>query len=97
MRHAYDIVVVGAGPAGLAAATAAANAGRSVALLDDNPQPGGQIWRAGAGRSAADRARERAVAQFRASGAVLFAGRQVVDAAVSPATVQAWIDSGAKA
>ncbi len=38
---------VGAGPAGLAAACRAAEAGRRVAVVDDNPRPGGQIWRAG--------------------------------------------------
>src|SRR5580704_6192050 len=47
-----DVVVVGAGPAGLAAACRAAECGRCVALLDDNPQPGGQIWR-GASKDAA--------------------------------------------
>jgi NADPH-dependent 2,4-dienoyl-CoA reductase/sulfur reductase-like enzyme len=41
----FDVVIVGAGPGGLAAATTAAAAGRSVALLDDAPFPGGQIWR----------------------------------------------------
>jgi len=41
----FDVVVVGAGPGGLAAATAATAAGRSVALIDDAPLPGGQIWR----------------------------------------------------
>jgi NADPH-dependent 2,4-dienoyl-CoA reductase/sulfur reductase-like enzyme len=41
----YDIVIVGAGPAGLAAAKRAAESGAHVALLDDNPNPGGQIWR----------------------------------------------------
>lgn len=41
----FDIVVVGAGPGGIAAALTASEAGRSVALLDDNPFPGGQIWR----------------------------------------------------
>jgi D-hydroxyproline dehydrogenase subunit alpha len=91
MNRAYDIVVVGAGPSGLAAATAAASAGRTVALLDDNPRVGGQIWRAGAGKSAADRAREQAAAAFEASGAELFAGFQVVDATASPGTLQAWV------
>src|SRR5256885_16250985 len=43
-----DVAVVGAGPAGIAAATVAAESGRSVVLLDDNPHPGGQIWRRGA-------------------------------------------------
>lgn len=47
----YDVVVVGAGPAGLAAACRAAECGRRVAMLDDNPHPGGQIWRAAAGKS----------------------------------------------
>ncbi len=42
----YDVLVVGAGPAGLAAARRAAESGASVAVVDDNPQPGGQIWRA---------------------------------------------------
>ncbi len=47
MNPHYDIVVVGAGPAGLAAAQAAAQRGARVAVLDDNPLPGGQIWRQG--------------------------------------------------
>ena len=41
----FDVVVAGAGPAGLAAAYAASQAGRSVCIVDDNPGPGGQIWR----------------------------------------------------
>lgn len=44
-RLHFEIVVIGAGPAGIAAATAACEAGRSVAVLDDNPSVGGQIWR----------------------------------------------------
>lgn len=41
----FDVVVVGAGPAGLAAAAAAAEAGASVALVDANVRIGGQYWR----------------------------------------------------
>ena len=41
----HDAVVVGAGPAGMAAAACAAEAGMGVLLLDDNPYVGGQIWR----------------------------------------------------
>jgi D-hydroxyproline dehydrogenase subunit alpha len=40
------IVVVGAGPAGIAAAVSAAQSAEPVKLLDDNPAVGGQIWRA---------------------------------------------------
>ena len=43
-----EVVVVGAGPAGLAAAVAAAESGARVLVLDDNPSSGGQIWRADA-------------------------------------------------
>ncbi len=41
-----DILVVGAGPAGLAAAVTAAETGCQVTLVDDNPHVGGQVWRA---------------------------------------------------
>ena len=41
-----DLLVVGAGPAGLAAATLAARHGVDTMLLDEQPSPGGQIYRA---------------------------------------------------
>jgi len=45
-REAYDVVVIGAGPAGLAAAATSAEAGLSTLLLDENIGPGGQVFRA---------------------------------------------------
>ncbi|BBC29839.1 Ferredoxin [Streptomyces graminofaciens] len=42
--HAHcDLLVVGAGPAGLAAAAAAAKSGARVILADDQPEPGGSL------------------------------------------------------
>jgi thioredoxin reductase len=41
----YDVAVVGAGPAGLSAATTAADAGARVVLLDSGHALGGQYWR----------------------------------------------------
>jgi sarcosine oxidase subunit alpha len=38
-----DVLVIGAGPAGLAAAAAAAGSGARVILLDDQPEPGGSL------------------------------------------------------
>lgn len=40
-----QLVVVGAGPAGLAASIEAARAGVSVTLLDENDRPGGQLFK----------------------------------------------------
>jgi D-hydroxyproline dehydrogenase subunit alpha len=40
-----DVAVIGAGPAGLAAACVTAENGAKVALLDNSPWLGGQIWR----------------------------------------------------
>jgi len=41
----FDVLVVGAGPAGTGAGVRAAECGLRVGLVDDNLQPGGQIWR----------------------------------------------------
>ena len=43
----YDVLVVGAGPAGMAAAWRAAQSGLRVCVVDDNHAAGGQIWRGG--------------------------------------------------
>ena len=40
-----DVLIIGGGPAGIAAAVAASRRGRGVTIADDNPAPGGQIWR----------------------------------------------------
>jgi len=45
MSASFDLVVVGAGPGGIAGATVAAEAGLRVCLIDDNATLGGQIWR----------------------------------------------------
>ncbi|MEA1889477.1 MAG: NAD(P)/FAD-dependent oxidoreductase [Pseudomonadota bacterium] len=46
MKDHYSLLVIGAGPAGLAAAVVAAEQGLDVALLDEQAAPGGQIYRA---------------------------------------------------
>ncbi|MFL9594396.1 FAD-dependent oxidoreductase, partial [Aeromonas schubertii] len=44
-EEAIDILIVGAGPAGIAAATVASNAGASVTVLDERSRPGGQYYK----------------------------------------------------
>ena len=41
-----ELAIIGAGPAGLAAATLAAELGLETVLIDEQPAPGGQIYRA---------------------------------------------------
>jgi thioredoxin reductase len=45
MMSAFDVAVIGAGPAGLSAAIVAAKAGAKVIALDENEEPGGQLFK----------------------------------------------------
>ena len=95
MTRRADVLVVGAGPAGLAAATAAATHGRGVMVLDDSPAAGGQIWRDGVAgaRSRDDRSKRKALLAFRNSGAELLPGRRVFDASAA-GLLRAVVDTG---
>jgi thioredoxin reductase len=46
MKQEQDLIVIGAGPAGISAATTASNHGLKVTLIDEAPIAGGQIYRA---------------------------------------------------
>ena len=41
----YDLIIIGAGPAGLSAAISAAKNGLSVIVFDENSKPGGQLFK----------------------------------------------------
>ena len=45
MTYRFQAVIVGAGPAGLSSAIALAQLGVEVAVVDENPDIGGQIYR----------------------------------------------------
>jgi thioredoxin reductase/bacterioferritin-associated ferredoxin len=86
MSGPFDLVVIGGGPAGMAAAVQARQLGLSVALIDEQPAPGGQIYRGvdraeAEGRAAALGADYRhglsLTQAFRASGATAFFSHQV--------------------
>jgi thioredoxin reductase/bacterioferritin-associated ferredoxin len=83
MSAALDLIVLGAGPAGAAAAIKARELGLSVAVVDEAAEAGGQVYRApsaglargsqDADRAKGDKLRER----LSASGAVLHANQRV--------------------
>ncbi len=76
MNPILDILVTGAGPAGIAAAVTAAECGLRAGVVDDNPASGGQIWRSGAHLPAGAR---RWKARFDAAAVVRFQGWRVID------------------
>ncbi len=45
MDKIYDLIIIGSGPGGIAAAVTADNLGLKVLVVDEQPEPGGQIYR----------------------------------------------------
>lgn len=100
-RLQVDVLVVGAGPAGLSAALAARQAGATVLVLDERIESGGQFYKplAPSHRSAtpADRQFAQGLAleqEVRAAGVAVSQGAQVW-AAFSPREVAALVDGRA--
>lgn len=90
MPDHYDVLVVGAGPAGLAAARTAASHGARVALLDAQSRPGGQVWRHDISCSPSRRAR-RAMKSLH--NVVTLTGHQVVAAVPGAVLVETLDDA----
>jgi NADPH-dependent 2,4-dienoyl-CoA reductase/sulfur reductase-like enzyme len=78
----FDVVVAGAGPGGIAAATIASEVGLRVCLVDDNPALGGQIWRGHDpdtdGAKIRNRAAQNWMQRLRASGCSIWPGMRTV-------------------
>ena len=80
-RKQFDVLIVGGGPAGIAAAVSAAQSGKRVGIVDDNAALGGQIWR----RETASSDSEAAawLAKLHARDVEFCAGMRVFDHPVS--------------
>ncbi len=78
IRATCDVLVIGSGPAGIAAASRAAELGARTLLVDEGLAPGGQIWRASVGGRQAAVAR-RWVERLARSGAAIRSSTSVVD------------------
>lgn len=76
-RDRFDVLVVGGGPAGIAAAVRAAEAGAHVGIVDENLALGGQIWRAG--MSKGDHATEASSwnARLKAADVTVLCGKRI--------------------
>ena len=75
-----DVAIVGAGPAGIAAACRVAEAGRSVVVLDEGLGPGGQIWRPKLG-ALQPRVARQWIARLQATRAIVRESTSVYDVA----------------
>ncbi len=73
-----DILVAGAGPAGMSAAARGRECGRSVLVLDDNPSAGGQIWRGGESHSSGSQSTFW-FRTFGTCGADVISGARIID------------------
>jgi NADPH-dependent 2,4-dienoyl-CoA reductase/sulfur reductase-like enzyme len=76
----FDILIIGSGPAGLHAASVAAQAGAKVGIVDDNALPGGQIWRQGPQHPPTGRGRDAIDAVEQAANVTRLRGTRVVQA-----------------
>jgi NADPH-dependent 2,4-dienoyl-CoA reductase/sulfur reductase-like enzyme len=75
----FDVLIVGMGPAGIAAACAAAGNDREVGIVDDNPREGGQIWRGESSKPTSKQAADW-IACFQASHVQALAETRIVAA-----------------
>lgn len=84
--HHADVVVVGGGPAGIAAAVSAAESGCTTLLVDEGAAPGGQVWRRDPSNAPGRRAATW-LTRLRSSGALTLARTVIVD--TEPASTSA--------
>ena len=71
MNKLWDLIIIGAGPAGMASAVEAASHNLSVLVLDRQERPGGQIFRS---------AGEASVEKIKSLGADYAKGRKLIEA-----------------
>ena len=77
-QRRFDVLVIGGGPAGMAAAVRAAECGVEVGIVDDNATLGGQIWR-GESDDGENRDAIRWSELLRTAGVTKLCGKRVFD------------------
>ena len=77
-QRRFDVLVIGGGPAGMAAAVRAAECGVEVGIVDDNATLGGQIWR-GESEDGENQDAIRWSEMLRTAGVTKLCGKRVFD------------------
>jgi D-hydroxyproline dehydrogenase subunit alpha len=85
-----DVLIVGAGPAGIAAACAASESGARVGIVDDNPAAGGQIWRGGADHAPSAEASEWHARLARANISFIYGAKVVARESAEVLVAETW-------
>lgn len=78
VQQHFDVLVIGGGPAGIAAAVRAAECGLHVGIVDDNATLGGQIWRGALERGLTQDA-SRWLQLLRDAGVTELCGKRIFD------------------
>jgi D-hydroxyproline dehydrogenase subunit alpha len=86
----FDVLVIGAGPAGIAAACAASESGARVGIVDDNPEAGGQIWRGGAEHSPSNEASEWHARLARTNVSFIYGAKVVARGSADLLVAETW-------
>ena len=76
-RQRFDVLVVGGGPAGMAAAVSASKSVARVAIVDENPNLGGQIWRGEGSDGSHSTEPSSWQSRVRTAGVTLLCGKRV--------------------
>src|SRR6266576_5187134 len=76
-RERFDVLVVGGGPAGIAAAVRAAESGARVGMVDGNVAPGGQIWRGGSSEGPHSSEASNWLVRLKKAGVIELCGKRV--------------------
>jgi NADPH-dependent 2,4-dienoyl-CoA reductase/sulfur reductase-like enzyme len=76
-RDQFDVLVVGGGPAGIAAAVRAAERGARVGILDEGVSLGGQIWRGGTSEEPHSSEASNWLSQLKKADVTVLSGKRV--------------------
>lgn len=76
-REQFDVLIIGGGPAGIAAAVRAAETGAHAGIVDENSSLGGQIWRDGPSEEEQLKEASQWYVRLESAGVAVLCGKRV--------------------